>query len=75
MKIYLGVNLFSFIELEACVPFNTESSVFLVQEVVLYFFPLAISSASFSSVLASRTPNMWLSALLDRVSSFAVFLH
>lgn len=38
MKIYLGVNLFSFIELETCVPFNTESSVSLVQKVVLYFF-------------------------------------
>ena len=38
MKIDLGMDLFSFIELEACVPFNMESSVLLVQKVVVWFF-------------------------------------
>ena len=68
MKVCFGVDLFSFIESEACVPFNEESSVLLVQKVFLYFFfPLVISFALFSLVFTLGAPVIWLLVLLDRL--------
>lgn len=65
MKIGLGMDLFSFIEPEASVPFSVQSSVLLVQKIFLHFFPLVISFDSFPLVFASGAPSIWRSVLLD----------
>lgn len=60
------VGLFSLIEPEACVPFNEESSVLLVQEFsCIFFLPLVISFVSSSLVFILRAPVIWLLVPLD----------
>lgn len=60
------VGLFSLIEPEACVPFNEEGSILLVQEFSCIFFsPLVISFVSSSLVFILRAPVIWLLVPLD----------